>query len=54
MHVQPVYQYLGYGPGDFPQTELVARELLCLLTIPELSEHEVEEIAKTIRQFFLS
>lgn len=54
LHVQPVYQYLGYGPGNFPQTELVARELLCLPTIPELSEQEIVKVGETIRQFYLS
>jgi dTDP-4-amino-4,6-dideoxygalactose transaminase len=52
LHLQPVYQYLGYGPGDFPQTELVARELLCLPTIPELSSREIEQVGEAIHQFF--
>ena len=54
LHLQPAYRYLGYGPGSFPQTELVAGELLCLPTIPELSSAEVEKVGETIRQFFLS
>lgn len=54
LHLQPVYQRLGYGPGTFPQTELVARELLCLPTIPELSSQEVEKVGETIRYFFVN
>lgn len=53
LHLQPVYGYLGYRPGDFPQTEQVARELLCLPTIPELSRQEVEKVGETIREYFL-
>lgn len=54
LHLQPVYQALGYGPGAFPQTELVARELLCLPTLPELSDQEVEKVGETIHHFFLN
>lgn len=54
LYVQPVYQHLGYGYGSFPQTDRVARELLCLPTVPELSRQEVESVGKAIRQFFLS
>ncbi|MFN8453109.1 MAG: DegT/DnrJ/EryC1/StrS family aminotransferase [Anaerolineae bacterium] len=32
LHLQPVYGYLGYRLGDFPQTEVVAQELQCLPT----------------------
>lgn len=54
LHLQPVYQHLGYGPGDFPATEQVAGELLCLPTHPELSAAEVEQVAQSVRAFFLS
>ena len=52
LHLQPVYSYLGYRPGSFPQTERVAEELLCLPTIPEISGVEVQWVAETIRSFF--
>lgn len=54
LHLQPIYQYLGDDPGSFPQTELVANELLCLPTYPELTRSEVEKVSQKIRQFFLS
>ncbi|NJN99982.1 MAG: hypothetical protein HC875_40675 [Anaerolineales bacterium] len=54
LHLQPVYRYLGHRQGDFPQTEQVARELLCLPTIPELSRQEIERVGEAIRQFFWS
>lgn len=54
LHLQPVYDYLGYRPGDFPHTELVAQELLCLPTKPELSQAEVERTGEEIRNFFRS
>lgn len=54
LHLQPLYHYLGYQAGSFPQTEQVAEELLCLPTIPELTEAEVERVGQTIRHFFLA
>lgn len=54
LHLQPVYGYLGYKAGDFPHTERVARELLCLPAIPELSVQEIEQVGEAVRQFFLS
>ena len=54
LHVQPVYQHLNYRIGSFPQTEQVARELLCLPTVPELSLQEVEKVGETVLQFFTS
>jgi dTDP-4-amino-4,6-dideoxygalactose transaminase len=54
LHLQPVYTYLGYRAGDFPQTELVAQELLCLPTKPELPPSEIERVGQEIRNFFLS
>lgn len=54
LHLQPLYQHLGYGPGDFPVTEQVANELLCLPAHPELLAAEVEQVAQSVRAFFLS
>ena len=54
LHLQPVYQYLGYKSGCFPQAEIIADELLCLPTIPELSGPEIKQVGETIRRFFLS
>ena len=53
LHIQPVYQHLGYHPGSLPQTELVAKELLALPTVPEISTEEIETVADTIRKHFL-
>ena len=37
LHEQPVFNHLGYGPGDFPQSEAACREVLSLPMHPFLS-----------------
>lgn len=53
LHLEPIYHYLGYGPGSFPWAEIVAGELLCLPTFPELAPQEVERVGAAIRKFIL-
>jgi dTDP-4-amino-4,6-dideoxygalactose transaminase len=52
LHQQPLYASLGYEPGDLPQADTVARELLALPVYPELAVDEVERVAATIRDYF--
>lgn len=49
LHLQPVYENLGYREGQFPEAERAAREVLSLPIFPELREDEVASVAKTIR-----
>ena len=49
VHLQPASHYLGYREGDFPVTERVSREMLSLPLYPELTEHQIEEVAQTVR-----
>jgi len=54
VHLQPAYQDLGYGPGDFPHAEQLAKRTLCLPMFPELTDDQIGRIANEIRQFFKS
>jgi dTDP-4-amino-4,6-dideoxygalactose transaminase len=47
-HLQPAYTDLGYGPGDFPVAEEVAREILSLPIYPELRPEQVSEVADAL------
>ncbi len=49
LHLQEVYDHLGYGPGSFPATEKVAEELLCLPIYPEMSDEQVVRVAEALR-----
>lgn len=45
LHQQPVFGWLGYREGDFPEAEKAAREVLSLPMHPFLSEADVEHVA---------
>lgn len=51
-HLQQSYRDLGYGPGDFPLTEEIARTALSLPLWPGMTEEQVSRISDAIRQFF--
>lgn len=51
MHRQPAYAYLGHTEGDFPIAERMAREVLSLPVVPELSDAQIVYVADCIRRF---
>jgi dTDP-4-amino-4,6-dideoxygalactose transaminase len=50
VHLQPAHADLGYGAGDFPVAEAAAREVLSLPIFPEMTTHQVAEVAAALRQ----
>ena len=52
LHVQKVFEYLGYKMGDFPQTNRAADEVLALPIFPELKPEQIREVAGAIREFY--
>ncbi|BAY26557.1 DegT/DnrJ/EryC1/StrS aminotransferase [Calothrix sp. NIES-2100] len=47
-HLQPAFTNLGYQPGDFPQAEKLATQILSLPMYPGLSSSEITEVVKSI------
>ncbi len=48
IHLQPIYASLGYKPGDLPETERAAAEVLSLPMYPELTFGQIDRIVDAI------
>ncbi len=51
LHLQPLYANLGHKPGDFPNAEHLAGEILSLPMYPELPEEKIQRVASAIEEF---
>ncbi len=51
VHLQPGYASLGYGPGAFPESELMGLQTLSLPIFPEMTSDQVREVAAAVRRF---
>jgi dTDP-4-amino-4,6-dideoxygalactose transaminase len=51
-HLSPAFAHLGLGPGSFPVTERLARELLSLPIFPGMTEAQVGAVADRVRVHF--
>jgi len=52
IHLQAALRGLGYKPGDFPQAERAAAEVLALPLYPELRADEQQTVVAAIRAFY--
>lgn len=50
LHVQPVYQHLGYAKGDFPVAEAVCSQVLSLPMFPELQSEQQEQVLYRLKE----
>jgi dTDP-4-amino-4,6-dideoxygalactose transaminase len=53
-HLAPAYRHLGHAPGDFPQTEALAREGLSLPLYPGIGQERLERVCDAVREYFHS
>lgn len=51
LHLQPIYASLGHKPGDFPNSEQAAREVLSLPLYPELRIDQIERVVEVVAEF---
>jgi len=51
LHLQPCFQHLAYGTGDFPVSEALSRETLALPVYPELPEQDIAYVASLVHTF---
>lgn len=52
LHLQKVYNSLGYKPGDFPEAERASKDVLALPMWPELKDEEIREVVEVIKSFY--
>jgi dTDP-4-amino-4,6-dideoxygalactose transaminase len=51
LHLQGLYSHLGHRPGDFPASEIAAREVISLPMYPELKSEHIHRVAEAIAEF---
>jgi dTDP-4-amino-4,6-dideoxygalactose transaminase len=52
LHLTGAYAHLGYGRGSFPVSELVASDLVSLPMYPELTDGQIEHVARAVAEFY--
>jgi len=52
LHLQPVFKYLGYKKGDFPEVEKIAKTVLSLPIYPGLTRIEQDYVIQKIKDFY--
>ena len=49
LHLQPVYKYLHYKPGQFPISEQACKEVLSLPMFPELTQEQQYQVIQVLK-----
>jgi dTDP-4-amino-4,6-dideoxygalactose transaminase len=52
IHLQKVYEHLGYRAGAFPVAERLSEEILSLPMYPALRDDEVLYVCEAIKAFY--
>jgi dTDP-4-amino-4,6-dideoxygalactose transaminase len=52
LHLQKCFAYLGYSPGDLPEAERAALDVLALPMFAELEEDEQRHVVDSIAEFY--
>jgi dTDP-4-amino-4,6-dideoxygalactose transaminase len=51
-HLQECFRYLGYKPGDFPESERAAKETIAIPIYPELTAAQQAEVVGAVEAYY--
>ena len=51
LHLQKVYEYLGYKKGDMPNAENIANDSLAIPIFPELTNEEQDKVIEVLNKY---
>jgi dTDP-4-amino-4,6-dideoxygalactose transaminase len=49
LHLQPVYENLGYQPGQLPVSEQASHEVISLPMFPELTQEQQNKVIYALK-----
>jgi dTDP-4-amino-4,6-dideoxygalactose transaminase len=52
LHMQKCFEYLGYKPGDCPQSAAAAAETVAVPVYPELTEEQLQWVVDSVSAFY--
>jgi dTDP-4-amino-4,6-dideoxygalactose transaminase len=52
LHLQKAFSYLGYKEGDFPQSEMLSRQVIALPVYPEMADEQLRAVVEAIAGFY--
>ena len=52
LHLQPCFADLGGQPGQLPESEAAAREVVSLPMFPDLTDFQQQQVAEAVRSFY--
>jgi dTDP-4-amino-4,6-dideoxygalactose transaminase len=52
LHLQNAFKYLGYEPGQFPESEKASQQVLSLPVFPELTDAQQDRVVAAIAAFY--
>ncbi len=52
LHLQPCFQYLGYGRGDLPVAEAAMESVISLPVYPEMTSQQQDTVIETVLSFY--